>query len=79
MGRAAKVTAGSGAWKEAVFFAIDHLIDCPKRACRRVSSKVGAISLFEKLNDTTALVHFEKGSRIVKVSTRRSMMKLLPA
>jgi uncharacterized protein len=48
--------------KEAVFFAIDHFNELPVRGLVvRVFSKVGAISLFEKLNDDTALVHFEKG------------------
>ena len=48
--------------KEAVFFAIDHFDELPLSGLViRVFSKVGAISLFEKLNDDTALVHFEKG------------------
>ena len=48
--------------KEAVFFAIDHFNELPLSGIViRVFSKVGAISLFEKLNDDTALVHFEKG------------------
>jgi hypothetical protein len=48
--------------KEAVFFAIDHFDELPLSGLAiRVFSKVGAISLFEKLNDDTALVHFEKG------------------
>jgi uncharacterized protein len=48
--------------KEAVFFAIDHFNELPLSGLViRVFSKVGAISLFEKLNDDTALVHFEKG------------------
>jgi len=48
--------------KEAVFFAIDHFDELPLSGIViRVFSKVGAISLFEKLNDDTALVHFEKG------------------
>ena len=48
--------------KDAVFFAIDHFDELPLSGLAiRVFSKVGAISLFEKLNDDTALVHFEKG------------------
>jgi hypothetical protein len=48
--------------KEAVFFAIDHFNELPLMGLIiRVFSKVGAISLFEKLNNDTALVHFEKG------------------
>jgi hypothetical protein len=48
--------------KEAVFFAIDNFNELPLSGLViRVFSKVGAISLFEKLNDDTALVHFEKG------------------
>jgi len=48
--------------KEAVFYAIDHFNELPLTGLViRVFSKVGAISLFEKLNDDTALVHFEKG------------------
>jgi hypothetical protein len=48
--------------KEAVFFAIDHFNELPLSGLViRVFSKVGAISLFEKLNEDTALVHFEKG------------------
>ena len=48
--------------KEAVFFAIDHFNELSLSGIViRVFSKVGAVSLFEKLNDDTALVHFEKG------------------
>jgi hypothetical protein len=48
--------------KEAVFFAIDHFNELPLHGLAiRVFSKIGAISLFEKLNNDTALVHFEKG------------------
>jgi len=48
--------------KEAVFFAIDHFNELPVRGLAiRVFDKIGAISLYEKLNDDTALVHFEKG------------------
>jgi len=48
--------------KEAVFFAIDHFDELPLSGLAiRVFSKIGAISLFERLNTDTALVHFEKG------------------
>ncbi|PKG32326.1 DUF2156 domain-containing protein, partial [Methanoregula sp.] len=48
--------------KEAVFFAIDHMNDLPLRGLAiRVSSKIGAISLYEPMTGDTALVHFEKG------------------
>jgi len=48
--------------KEAVFFAIDHLDELSLQGLIiRVFSKIGAMSLFEPLNDDTALVHFEKG------------------
>ncbi|MGA2105223.1 DUF2156 domain-containing protein [Methanoregula sp.] len=48
--------------KEAVFFAIEHFTELPLRGLMiRVNSQVAAISLFERLNKDTALVHFEKG------------------
>jgi len=48
--------------KEAVFFAIDHMKDLALRGLAiRVSSKIGAISLYEPMTSDTALVHFEKG------------------
>ncbi len=48
--------------KEAVFFAIDHYDNLGINGLAiRVAGKIGAISLFEKLNPDTALVHFEKG------------------
>ena len=48
--------------KEAVFFAIEHFTELPLRGLMiRVESQVAAISLFERLNPDTALVHFEKG------------------
>ncbi|MDD5143212.1 phosphatidylglycerol lysyltransferase domain-containing protein [Methanoregula sp.] len=48
--------------KEAVFFAIDHMKDLALRGLAiRVSSKIGAISLYEPMTGDTALVHFEKG------------------
>jgi uncharacterized protein len=48
--------------KEAVFFAIDHFNELPVRGLAiRVFDKIGAISIYERLNSETALVHFEKG------------------
>ena len=48
--------------KDAVFFAIDHFNELPLRGrAFRVVGKVGAISLYERLNSDTALIHFEKG------------------
>ena len=48
--------------KEAVFFAIDHMNALSLRGLAiRVSSKIGAISLYEPMTTDTALVHFEKG------------------
>jgi hypothetical protein len=48
--------------KEAVFFAVEHFTELPLRGLLiRVDQKIGAISLFECLNDNTGLVHFEKG------------------
>jgi len=48
--------------KEAVFFAIDHFDELPIRGLIiRVLKKIGAISLYERMNADTALVHFEKG------------------
>jgi len=48
--------------KEAVFYAIEHFAELSLRGLLiRVSGKIGAISLFERLNADTALVHFEKG------------------
>jgi hypothetical protein len=48
--------------KDAVFFAIDHFNELPLRGlAMRVVGKVGAISLYERLNSDTALIHFEKG------------------
>ncbi len=47
---------------EAVSYAIEHLTELPLRGLLiRVGSQVGAISLFERLNANTALIHFEKG------------------
>lgn len=48
--------------KEAVFFAVDHFGALGLNGLMiRVDQKIGAISLFEPLNEDTALVHFEKG------------------
>jgi hypothetical protein len=48
--------------KEAVFYAIEHFAELPLRGLLiRVAGHVGAMSLFERLNSNTALVHFEKG------------------
>lgn len=47
---------------EAVSYAIEHLTELPLRGILiRVGSQIGAISLFERLNANTALIHFEKG------------------
>jgi hypothetical protein len=48
--------------KEAVLCAISHLRELGLSGLLiRVLGRVGAISLFEPLNDTTLVVHFEKG------------------
>jgi len=48
--------------KEAVFFAIEHFTELPLRGLLiRVEEKIAALSLFERLNADTALIHFEKG------------------
>lgn len=48
--------------KEAVFFAIDHYFEIPLSGLAiRAEGKIGALALFEGLNPSTALVHFEKG------------------
>jgi uncharacterized protein len=47
---------------DAVFYAIEHFTELPLRGLLiRVDSQIGAISLFERLNKDTALIHFEKG------------------
>lgn len=47
---------------EAAFYAVEHFTELPLRGLLlRVDSEVGAISLFERLNANTALIHFEKG------------------
>jgi hypothetical protein len=48
--------------KEATFYALEHFRELfLSGIIIRVNGKVGAISMFERLNDDTALVHFEKG------------------
>jgi hypothetical protein len=48
--------------KEATFFAIDHFEELQMSGLIiRVYDKIGAMSLFERLNKDTALIHFEKG------------------
>lgn len=47
---------------EAIFYAIEHFSELSLQGLLiRVGSQVGAISLFERLNENTALIHFEKG------------------
>lgn len=47
---------------KAAFYAIEHLTELSLQGILiRVGSQVGAISLFERLNANTALIHFEKG------------------
>jgi hypothetical protein len=47
---------------EAAAYAIEHLNELSlKGLLIRVNSQVGAISIFERLNADTAVVHFEKG------------------
>lgn len=48
--------------KEAVLFAIDHFAELGLSGLLiRVNGKIGAMSIFERLNADTGLVHFEKG------------------
>jgi uncharacterized protein len=48
--------------KDAVFFAISHFVELGLMGLAiRVRGSIGAMALFEPLNETTALVHFEKG------------------
>ena len=48
--------------KDAIFYAIDHFQNINLSGLMiRVDDMIGAVSLFEPLNATTALVHFEKG------------------
>jgi len=47
---------------KAVCYAVEHFTELPLQGLLiRVGSQVGAISLFERLNANTALIHFEKG------------------
>jgi uncharacterized protein len=47
---------------EATSYAVEHFSELSLQGLLiRVNSEVGAISLFERLNEDTALVHFEKG------------------
>ena len=47
---------------EAAFYAVEHFMELRLRGfLLRVDSEVGAISIFERLNADTALIHFEKG------------------
>ncbi|MCC4766496.1 DUF2156 domain-containing protein [Methanosarcina sp. DH1] len=47
---------------EAVFYAIEHLTDLRLRGLLiRVGLQVSAVSLFERLDSNTAIIHFEKG------------------
>ena len=47
---------------EAALYAAEHFSELPlKGLLIRVDSEIGAISLFERLNADTALIHFEKG------------------
>ncbi|WP_292389547.1 DUF2156 domain-containing protein [Methanosarcina sp. UBA5] len=47
---------------EAASYAIEHLAELTLRGLLiRVGSQVGAISLFERLNNNMAIIHFEKG------------------
>jgi uncharacterized protein len=48
--------------KEAVLFGLSHKIELQLSGLAiRVDGKIGAMALFEGLNEDTALVHFEKG------------------
>jgi hypothetical protein len=48
--------------KDALLFAIDHFAELQLSGLLiRVDGKIGAMSVFERLNADTALVHFEKG------------------
>ena len=48
--------------KDAVFYAIEHFTELGLSGIAiRVHGSIGAMALFEPLNETTALVHFEKG------------------
>ena len=48
--------------RDAVFFAISHFVELGLMGLAiRVRGSIGAIALFEPINETTAVVHFEKG------------------
>jgi hypothetical protein len=48
--------------KDAVMFAVDHFAELKLSGLMiRVDGKIGAMSVFERLNTNTGLVHFEKG------------------
>ncbi|NYT01147.1 MAG: DUF2156 domain-containing protein [Methanosarcinales archaeon] len=48
--------------KDAVFFAISHYSELQLSGLViRVDGKIAAMAIFERMNDDTALVHFEKG------------------
>lgn len=47
---------------EATLYAVEHFTELSLQGLLiRVDSEVGAISIFERLNTSTALIHFEKG------------------
>jgi hypothetical protein len=48
--------------KDAVIYAVDHFAELKLSGLLiRVGGRIGAMSIFERLNADTALVHFEKG------------------
>jgi len=48
--------------KDAVFYAVEHFTELGLSGLAiRVHGSIGAMAFFEPLNETTALVHFEKG------------------
>jgi len=48
--------------KDAIFFAVEHFTELGLSGLIiRVDEVIGAMALFERMNPTTALVHFEKG------------------
>jgi len=48
--------------RDAVFYAVSHFMDLGLMGLAiRVNNGIGAIAIFEPLNETTAVVHFEKG------------------
>ena len=47
---------------EAALYAVEHFTELPLQGLLiRVDSEIGAISIYERLNADTALIHFEKG------------------